>query len=128
MSIKYTRKMPKRLNQIYIALQIAVFLPLFIGINTEDALLQAILWPLLIFIVLIGMVYRFLSYCQLRDDGLYIAPSKELLPYNDIVGLVPHDRAGLEIDYILNGQSHSKILYFTMRDSFLLELQLKMKG
>ena len=126
--MKYTRKMSTLHNRIYIFLQMAVFVPLIYGIVNDVPMLQRYFWPPLIALAAFGIIFRLISYLQLTEDGLYVAPAKETIPYAAITTATEVDKDGLEIDYVGENGPEKLRVFLTMRNAFLFELEAKKRA
>jgi len=126
--ILYTRKMRGLQSGVYHAVLFAIFLPMVAVITTGDAVALFVLVPLFLATVAVGVVYRIRSYCELTTHGLLIMPTKELIHYSTIVGIMEYGRSELEIDYMWGEERRIAKLSFTFREHLVWELHKRMKG
>ena len=125
--MKYTRKLPPKIGLAQSAAQLVLFIPLFYGITNQNMMLQIIFWPLLIISVIFSIVHRVVSYCQPTDEGVYVAPAKILIPYSDIISVAREDRSGAVVEYANDGEVRRLVVYLTMPESFVNDLQARMQ-
>ena len=124
---KYTRKMPRKLNAVYNAALFAIFIPMMLILRSEDTAGLPILITLFVILFLAGTLYRIFGYCQLTDQGLLVMPTKQLIQYPTIIGLIEIGSGDLEVEYFVGDKRYAKMLAFTARGHFVMQLHAKMK-
>jgi len=115
--MKFIKKPPKNQHIFLVGLQFAAFVPMLIYGFGSPAL-----WLLLIFATILTLTVRFRNYYEIKEDCIFISPSKEVISYGDITGIEDIGGLAFKIDYMVRGEHCSRIFQSNMKDRLLEEI------
>jgi len=126
--MKYTCKMPRKFSAVYHALLFASFIPPMAIRGMTEYEPPLVMWIVFFVLAVFGVVHRLYCYCQLKDEGLLIMPSRVVIPYSSIIGVVEYTNNDLEIEYMEGDTRRMKNLRFVTRNNLQHEILTRMRG
>jgi len=126
--MKFLAAIPKRNKNLISIMQAAPLVPLIYAINTDNTIMQIIIWPILIVLVVIGFYFKIRNHYELRANELYISAIKQSIAYSAITGMVSKDFNSFEIDYTDNGELKHLLIITSLKQQMSEELAKHMRA